>query len=97
MGFAGLYNVWHSPEGEDICTCTVITTDANDLVRPVHDRMPVITAKKDFESWLDPKYRDMEKLKGILKPYRSEDLELYDVTPTVNSPKHNSPNNIKPI
>jgi putative SOS response-associated peptidase YedK len=97
FGMAGLYNVWHSPEGEDICTCTIITTDANELVRPVHDRMPVIAAKSDFDPWLDPRTGDFEKLKGILKPCAAETLEIYEVTPEVNSPKNNSPENIEPL
>ncbi len=86
------------PEGEDICTCTIITTDANELVRPVHDRMPpAITEKTDFDPRLDPKNQNIDKLKAILKSYPSEELAMYDVTPAFNSPKNNSPDNIKPI
>jgi len=56
VGFAGLYSVWRSPEGEDICTCTIITTDANELLRPIHDRMPVIILGTRKTSGLIPKH-----------------------------------------
>jgi putative SOS response-associated peptidase YedK len=59
--------------------------------------MPAITEKSDFESWLNPQNRDTNKLRGLLKPYPVEELELYDVTPKVNSPKNNSQENIKPL
>ncbi len=72
-------------------------TDANDLIRPIHDRMPVIAAKSDYDPWLDPKTGDLKKLKSILRPCASDALEMYDVTPEVNSPKNNSPENIKPL
>ena len=97
LGFAGLYNVWKSPAGDQICTSTIITTDANEVVRPLHDRMPVITSPDSYDLWLDPNVHDKALLQNILKPYPSEELEVYEVTPKVSSPKNNAPENIKKI
>jgi len=97
LGFAGLYNVWKSPEGEQICTSTIITTDANELLQPLHDRMPVITPPNAYDIWLDPTIHDKALLQAVLKPYASDALDTYEVTPKVNSPKNNSPENIQRI
>jgi len=96
MGFAGLYNNWKSPEREEICSSTIITAEANDLVKPLHDRMPVILHQDDFRLWLDPKVHDKSVLLPILRPFPSEELEAYRVTPRVNSFKYNKPDNIEP-
>jgi putative SOS response-associated peptidase YedK len=97
FGFAGLYNIWTSPEGERLCTSTIITTDANELVKPIHDRMPVITAAGKYDRWLDPENQDSSALQGILHPYPSGEMECFPVTPKVNSFKYNSPENITPL
>ena len=97
FGLAGLYNIWKSPEGEQICTSTIITTDANEIIQPLHDRMPVITSPDAYDLWLDPKIRDKALLQNILKSYPAEELEVYEVTPKVNSPKNNAPENIQKI
>jgi len=97
MGFAGLYNTWKSPEGEEIQTCTIITTDANSLMASIHNRMPVILHEGDFKLWLDPSEHGKDVLRPLLKPFPSEELETYRVTPKVNSVKYNHPDNIEPI
>ena len=97
IGFAGLYNVWKSPEGERICTSTIITTDANEIVQPLHDRMPVIASPDAYDLWLDPDVHDKSLLQNILKPYPSAELDVYEVTPKVNSPKNNAPENIQKV
>ncbi len=95
FGMAGIVSPWTSPEGEQICTCTIITTAANDTVSPFHDRMPVITAKDDVDLWLDPAVRETDRLLPVLRPYSDDELELYEVTSKVNSPKNDSPQNIE--
>lgn len=97
FGFAGLYDTWKSPDGEPITSCTIITTAANGLVKPLHDRMPVIVPKKLHQLWLDPEHQDLDELTSLLAPYPSEQMEAYEVSPLVNSPKNNSPECIKPI
>ncbi|MBN1548202.1 MAG: SOS response-associated peptidase [Syntrophaceae bacterium] len=69
FGFAGLYEIWHSPDKTPLQTCTIITTDANDLISPIHDRMPVIVPKTDEAAWIDPDNQDRAGLLSILKPY----------------------------
>jgi len=97
FGFAGLYNVWTSPEGEKICTCTILTTESNELISDIHDRMPVIVPRDKEDIWLDPKTEDVELLKGFLRPFPSEEMVLTRVSDRVNSPRYNSPENIKPL
>lgn len=96
FGFAGLYSMWTSPGGEDICTCTIITTDANELLEPIHDRMPAIISRDDYDLWLDPEEHDTAKLLALLRPYPPDDMELYPVSRKVNSPSYDSPDNIEP-
>jgi putative SOS response-associated peptidase YedK len=88
FGFAGLYEVWKSPEGDEITTCTIITTEANELMKPIHARMPVIIPRQDEDLWLNPETKDPGLL---LKPYPAEEMEAYPVSKRVNSPKNNSP------
>jgi putative SOS response-associated peptidase YedK len=97
FGFAGLYNEWTSPEGKQICTTTIITTGANSLLAPVHDRMPAIIPREKESLWLDSSIHDREILLTLLKPYPSEDMEFREVSRTVNSPGNDSPECIKPV
>jgi putative SOS response-associated peptidase YedK len=97
FGFAGLYNVWTSREGEPLCTSTIMTTNANELVAPIHDRMPVITPVEKYDLWLNTEVRDHAVLQDVLIPYPSGAMELFPVTSKMNSFKYNSPENIKPI
>lgn len=96
FGFAGLYSIWTSPGGERICTCTIITTDTNQLLVTVHNRMPVIIRKQDEDLWLDPPDKRSD-LHSLLTPYESGDMECYSVSRLVNSPANNSPECIKRI
>jgi len=97
FGFAGLYNVWVSPEGKKICTCTIITTEANDLLSTIHDRMPVIIPRDKEDLWLDPSTEDIDALMGMLRAYPSEGMEMRTVSDRVNSPRVNSPDNVRPV
>ena len=97
FGFAGLYTVWTSPVGDATCTCTIITTTANQLIRPIHERMPVIIPKDKEDLYLDPTIHDAEALLALLKPYPAEEMELWEVSPRMNRPGYDSPENILPI
>lgn len=88
FGFAGLYEMWKSPEGGELTTCTIITTEANELMRPIHARMPVIIPRGDEDLWLNLETKDPGRL---LNPYPAEEMEAYPVSKRVNSPKNNSP------
>ena len=82
--FAGLLSVWAGPECE-LPTCTIVTTTPNDLMAPIHDRMPVILALKDQESWLDPENRRAAEL---LRPYDAGWMEAYPVGAAVGNPRN---------
>jgi putative SOS response-associated peptidase YedK len=90
FAMAGLWENWKSPEGKSIFSCTVITTTPNDLVKDIHDRMPVILKPEDEKIWLDPRISDTDLLSQMLKPLDEELMETYEVSPLVNSPKNNS-------
>jgi putative SOS response-associated peptidase YedK len=96
FAFAGLWESWNKGE-KPIESCTILTTDANDLMKPLHDRMPVILDPKDFGAWLDPATHEREKLEPLLVPYRGEGLTTVPVSTLVNSPRNNDPRCIEPI
>lgn len=95
FGMAGLYNSWKSPEGKEVCTTTIITTDANDVLRPIHDRMPVIVQPGAYGLWLDPSIHEKDRLLPVLKPCPERALDLYEVSMKVNSTKNDSRENIE--
>jgi putative SOS response-associated peptidase YedK len=81
FAFAGLWSIW-----QEQLTCSIITTGANSLVAPIHERMPVILLPKDFLTWLAPGEQKAEGLQGCLRPYPSEEMETYPVSRAVNNP-----------
>jgi putative SOS response-associated peptidase YedK len=95
FAMAGLYNKWISPDGEKIITNTIITTESNDLVRPLHDRMPAILPEDKYADWLSNDIVDPFLLLKLLRPYPSDELEMYEVSSKVNSPAVNTPENIQ--
>lgn len=89
FGFAGLYEQWLDKEsGEQIETFTIITTEANEVLKPVHDRMPVILKPKDYDQWLNAKVKDTSKLQKLLAPYPADEMDSYKVSKNVNSPSN---------
>jgi putative SOS response-associated peptidase YedK len=96
FGFAGLYDTWRSPDAETIVSCTIITGPPNELVAPIHDRMPVILPKQDYADWLDPENTDPLELLPLLKPYPPREMEAFAVSRLVNAPANNSPECIAP-
>ncbi len=97
FGFAGLYEIWTPPLGEKLVTCTIITTEPNELVRPIHDRMPVILPKDAEDFWLDSSVEDHTRLLDLLQPYQASDMSAFTVSKLVNSVKNNSPECIQPV
>jgi putative SOS response-associated peptidase YedK len=96
FGFAGLWEVWEGPEHARLESCTLLTTAANDLVRPIHDRMPVIIAPADYQPWLDAAVDDTQQLLPLLRPYPGEEMTAYAVGPLVNNPGNDDPRCIEP-
>ncbi len=91
FGFAGLWESWTAPDGREIKSCTIITTDANELLKPIHDRMPVILTGEAEAVWLDPEIQDPALLLPLLKPYSAEEMLAHPVSTKVNNPSHDSP------
>ena len=97
FAFAGLWEHWKPAEGEPLETCTIITTEPNDLMAPIHNRMPVILSPPGYDQWLDPTFQQAEPLKALLHPYPSEELMAYPVSTLVNNPRHDAPQCLEPV
>jgi putative SOS response-associated peptidase YedK len=93
FGFAGLYERWRSEDGDVLDTCTIITTDANALLRPLHDRMPAIIPPEHYARWLDPANADVV---GLLVPFPAERMTYYPVSTRVNNVRHDDASLIEP-
>jgi putative SOS response-associated peptidase YedK len=90
MAFAGLWERWRSPEGEESESCSIIVTDANELMSPIHEHMLVILAPDDWDVWLESETKDAQALQNLLKPYPAEDMKVWPVSTKVNSPRNDS-------
>jgi putative SOS response-associated peptidase YedK len=95
FAFAGLWERWEGPTGP-VETCCILTTEANELVRPAHDRMPAILERGYFEQWLDPAEQNAEALAWMLRPHRADAMQAYPVSSLVNSPKNDDPRCLEP-
>jgi putative SOS response-associated peptidase YedK len=96
FGLAGLWE-WWDKQGEPIESCAILTTDANDLMKPIHDRMPVIIPPDKFDLWLDPAARNEKALSGMLRPFASDEMTVYPISTLVNSPKNDRAECIEPV
>ena len=97
FAFAGLWERWSGDEEGEIRSCTILTTDANDLVGEVHPRMPVILPPETYDLWLDPDVRDREQLLSLLVPYPTGEMEAYPVSQRVNNPSNNEPGCVESV
>jgi putative SOS response-associated peptidase YedK len=89
--FAGLWTTWRGPEDERVASCTIVTTEANELVAPVHDRMPVVLAEPaSWEAWLDPAL-DAGAVAPLLAPLPAERMSVAPANPLLNSPDYDEP------
>ena len=96
FAFAGLWEDWHSPDGSQILSATIITTNPNELMAPIHNRMPVILPESTYEQWLTPGEIDTQNLSALLQPYPAAAMEAYAVSHLVNSPLNDQPSLIQP-
>jgi putative SOS response-associated peptidase YedK len=90
MALAGIWDCWPGPT-EKVFTCAIITTAANPLVEPVHDRMPAILPPEAWDAWLDPNQTDPAKLLPLLRPFPAELMEVVEASPVVNNARHDAP------
>jgi putative SOS response-associated peptidase YedK len=91
FAFAGLWDVFRPKVGPPLYTYTIVTTSPNELVRPVHDRMPALLREEDEDAWLDPSIEDPARLAPLLTPFPAERMEAYDVSPLLNSVENEGP------
>ncbi|MEO3870303.1 SOS response-associated peptidase [Nonomuraea sp. B12E4] len=103
LAMAGLYEFWKDPSRDDddplkwLVTCTVITTQAEDEIGRIHDRMPMMIERDRWAEWLDPKLTDIERASGLLVPADQGRLTAYPVSTDVNNVRNNGPDLIKPL
>jgi len=97
MAFAGLWESWTGPDGARIDSCTIIVTEANAGIRPIHDRMPVILNPADYALWLNPAIEDRDRLNSLLRPYPAESTRAYPVSRSMGNPKSNGPACVEPL
>ena len=97
FAFAGLWAVWRDAEGNRVPSCTIITTAANGLLAPIHDRMPVLLPPGLEEFWLDRSIDDPDALASVLSPLADDSMESYEVSTLVNSAANNGPEIIEAV
>jgi putative SOS response-associated peptidase YedK len=97
FAFAGLWERWESPAKGVIETCTILTTAANPVLAPIHDRMPVILPPAEYARWLDPEFLDADSLAPLLVPFPPEDMLAFPVSPRVNAPSVDDMKCIAPL
>lgn len=97
FAFAGLWENWHSPDGSQILSTTIITTQPNELMKPIHNRMPVILQESAYELWLTPGEMTSDKLSPLLVPFDADSMETYPVSRLVNNPRNDQPECVQPL
>ena len=97
FAFAGLWETWHSVDGSELRSCTIITGTPNELIAPIHDRMAVILAPDSYRKWLTAGELAQEELMPLLKPYDAREMEAFPVSRSVNIPKNDLPSCIEPV
>ena len=97
FAFAGLWDRWESPDKGVIETCTILTTAANTVLAPIHDRMPVILPPTEYARWLDPALRDPDSLAPLIVPFPPEEMLAFPVSPRVNAPTVDDEKCIAPL
>jgi len=97
FAMAGLYENWTNPEGKIITSCTIVITEANEFMKPLHHRMPVIVRPADYDLWLNPLEMDFDKLNWVFSSIDSDSMKAFEVSVQVNLVANNSENCIRPM
>ena len=96
FGLAGITEVWQGPDGP-VYSCAIITTEPNELMKNIHNRMPVILNPEDYSTWLNPTNQATTELKQLLKRYPADAMAAYPVNSRVNAVKHDDPALVEPL
>lgn len=91
FAFAGLYSLWESPEGEQVPSYTIVTTRSNDKMNELHDRMPVMLIREEWDWWLDPDRQDTAALQNLFDPFPDDAIDYYQVSQRVGNVRNNDP------
>ncbi len=97
MTMAGLWEIWRDVDGSELRSFTILTTEASELMEPIHHRMPVLLTPEQWEPWLAPSRGAEGPTPSLLRPYGGRDLERVQVSPRVNSWKHDEPECVVPL
>jgi putative SOS response-associated peptidase YedK len=97
LGFAGLWETWTGPNGEEMDTVAIVTTNANRTLSAIHDRMPVILPREAFDLWLDSARVDAQTAAALLLPTRDDVMEAFEISPAVNRVANDSEALIAPV
>jgi putative SOS response-associated peptidase YedK len=97
FALAGLWDVWKTPEGQWLKTCTIITTSPNALMESIHNRMPVLLTRDAEGEWMNKANDDPGYLKSLLLPYPAELMKAYEVSKRVNNVKNDEPSLVAPV
>jgi putative SOS response-associated peptidase YedK len=97
MTFAGLWDSWRAPDGDDIKSFAIITTTANELLAPLHGRMPVLVAPDRWACWIGEKAASGDDLKAMLKPYPGAGMAYWPVDRRVGNVRNDSPDLFAPL
>ena len=97
MFFAGLFSVWKNDKGEEFPSFTIITTEPNEMMVQIHNRMPVILPEKHFDEWLDRENKDIDSLKKLLKPYPANEMAAYRVSSYVSNSRNEGEECVKEV
>ena len=97
FGMAGLWEVWESGDGSYLESCTILTTEPNELMKPIHNRMPVIVNSQDYDLWLDSTVQKADALQPLLRSFSADEMQAYQVSMAVNNPRHESVACVEPM
>lgn len=97
FAFAGLWDSWNSPDGSLIRSCTIITTEPNELMAMIHDRMPLILHPREYATWLNPSPQTPDQLLPLIKPFPADGMNAYPVSTLVNKPVNDTPELVVPV
>ena len=97
FAFAGLWDRWQDPQGNVVESCTILTAKPNALVSEIHDRMPAILRREDYDLWLDPGIVEPARVADLLRPFDPRFMKKYPVSTRLNSVKNDDPDCAKQI
>ena len=100
LAFAGVYATWRDKSVDDapwMRSCAIVTTSANGVMEPIHNRMPVILEAENFDEWLDPANTDLDALESLLVPAPDREIDCYAISTLVNRPANNFKELLEPV